>query len=125
MRSLGSGPRFSEIGKPNLGSGSEFAKFMKKPDQTGLWTHYSLWFHPTASDQTDCPRCGELHTAHHILQDDNCYIIKHVGLLDSLLKHALTTFSGGLKLAKFIHINQVFLCPLNPIPLDIPSEPDP
>ena len=40
MHSLRSGPRFSKIGELNPESGPEFAKFMKKPDQTGLWHRY-------------------------------------------------------------------------------------
>jgi hypothetical protein len=40
IHSLRSGARFSKIGELNLESGPEFAKFMKKPDQTGLWHRY-------------------------------------------------------------------------------------
>jgi hypothetical protein len=46
------------------------------------------------------------------------------GLLDALLKQSLATFTGGQKLAKFLHTNQAFLRPLDPVPSDIPPEPD-
>jgi hypothetical protein len=41
MHSLGSGPRFSKIGEPNLGLGSGFTKFPEKLDQTRPHAHYS------------------------------------------------------------------------------------
>ena len=86
---------------------------------------YSSKFRPTAGDRTDCSRCGEFYTANHVLENSNCYAIEREGLLDALLKHALTTFTGGQKLAKFLHTNQVFLHPLDPVPSDIPPKPDP
>jgi hypothetical protein len=85
---------------------------------------YSSKFRPTAGDWTDCPCCGVFYMANHVLKDSNCYAIERKGLLDALLKHSLATFTGRQKLAKFLHTNQVFLQPLDPVPLDIPPEPD-
>jgi hypothetical protein len=88
---------------------------------------YSTWFRSSARDQTNCPRCGDLFTPTHVLEDSACYVIeRQEGGLDTLtLAHLFTSFSGGKQLVKFLHINQVFLCPLDLIPPAIPPEPDP
>ena len=88
---------------------------------------YSTRFRSSAGDRTDCPRCGELFTPTHVLEDGNCYVIEQQeGGIDTFtLAQIFTSFSGGKRLSKFLHTNQVFLRPLDPAPLEIPPEPDP
>jgi hypothetical protein len=86
---------------------------------------YSTHFRPSADGHTDCPHCGEPYTTTHVLDDGNCYVIEcQEGNLTDTLAHGFTYFNGGIKLATFLHINQVFLCPLDPVPREIPPEPD-
>jgi hypothetical protein len=57
---------------------------------------YSIRFRLSARDHLDCPRCGELYTAHHILDNSNCYIIERCNSGDSLNRdHHQARFSHG------------------------------
>jgi hypothetical protein len=69
---------------------------------------------------------GKPFTPTHVLKDGDCYVIKRQeGGLDTFtLAQLFTSFGGEKQLVKFLHINQVFLCPLDPMPPDIPPEPD-
>jgi hypothetical protein len=88
--------------------------------------NYSIRFRPSAGDRTDCLRCGELYTAHHVLDDGDCYVIERAEAFSvGTGTQSFMSFTGGQKLAQFLHTNQVFLRPLDPVPPAIPPEPDP
>jgi hypothetical protein len=88
--------------------------------------NYSIQFRPSAGNWTDCLQCGELYTAHHILNNGDCYITERAEAFRvGTGTQSFTSFTGSQKLAHFLHKNQVFLCPLDPVPPAIPPEPDP
>jgi hypothetical protein len=87
---------------------------------------YSFRFCPSADDRMDCPGCRDLHTVKHIL---NICPSLHQSRQDIFRDYtSATLFStdvGGLKLTTFLHYTQRLLQPLDPLPADIPLEPDP
>jgi hypothetical protein len=87
---------------------------------------YSTRFQSSARDRTNCLRCGEPFTPTHVLEDGDCYIIEQQeSSLDTFtLAQLFTSFGSGKQLVKFLYTNQVFLCPLDPLPSEIPPEPD-
>jgi hypothetical protein len=87
---------------------------------------YSAAFREGAEDTTDCPDCGAFASHTHVL--DTC-----PGLSDArvtwLHDHSsYTIFSSedtGTCLVDFLFHTQRLLRPLDPVPADIPPEPDP
>jgi hypothetical protein len=87
---------------------------------------YSAAFRQGSEDRMDCPDCGAFGSHTHIL--DTCPELEEARVARLRNHSSYSIFSceeTGSYLVEFLYYTQCLLCPLDPLPIPIPPEPDP